>query len=143
MPVMEAFQHKFIAVIFFFILSSFVVAASRVWKLRHIPGPIVCHCTDLLRVFHQARGQLLPWLTAVHEKYGTVVRIGPNCVSVSDPTKVPTIYTMHGEFIKVRNSICNTFTALISETRPIRITRCGPGRMVFPRDRLSTCKTKS
>lgn len=37
----------------------------------------------------------------LHEKYGPVVRVGPNTVHVSDATAIPAIYTSHGEFRKV------------------------------------------
>jgi hypothetical protein len=89
------------------IVASLLLAGlliKRAWRLRGIPGPFLTRFTDLLRVFHQARGNLLPWLVEIHAKHGTVVRIGPNCISVSDATQVPSIYTMHGEFRKVRSN---------------------------------------
>jgi hypothetical protein len=90
-------------------LASFLVLSLiiplyltlRLWRLRKVPGPLLCHVTNVVRTYHQNHGRLLPWLTRIHEKYGTVVCIGPNTISVSDATKVPSIYTMHGEFQKV------------------------------------------
>lgn len=103
-PTMEDFRfHPFIYLCGIPLVFA-ALLLRRVWRLCNVPGPFLSHFTDLLRVYHQARGNLLPWLTSIHEQYGTVVRIGPNCVSVSDPRAVPSIYTMHGEFRKVLTS---------------------------------------
>ena len=88
-----------------FLFLAFTNAiASRYWKLRNVPGPWICSFTDLYRAYIQNSGELANWLAKIHQQYGTVVRIGPNTVSISDPRAVPLIYTMHGEFRKVRGS---------------------------------------
>jgi hypothetical protein len=40
-------------------------------------------------------------LQDMHEKYGDVVRIGPNMVSFSNPKAIPTVYPMRPGFPKV------------------------------------------
>jgi hypothetical protein len=37
----------------------------------------------------------------LHEKYGFAVRLGPDLVSVSDPSLIRTIYDSRGAFLKV------------------------------------------
>jgi hypothetical protein len=39
----------------------------------------------------------------IHEKYGPIVRVGPNEVSVADPTMIPRIYGIGSKFTKVRH----------------------------------------
>jgi hypothetical protein len=37
----------------------------------------------------------------LHEKHGEVVRLGPNCLSFSDPKALKTIYGLNKGFVKV------------------------------------------
>jgi hypothetical protein len=74
---------------------------QRYWRLRGIPGPYLASVTDFWRLRIQYFGPILPTLVDLHRKYGTVVRIGPNKISVSGAEHVKTIYTNRGEFKKV------------------------------------------
>ncbi|KAI0016492.1 putative benzoate 4-monooxygenase cytochrome P450 [Xylariomycetidae sp. FL0641] len=67
----------------------------RTWRrLRAIPGPNVAKFTDLQRMsWVNSRHAHLIHLE-LHRKYGDVVRMGPNMVSVGDPTAIPVIYPM-------------------------------------------------
>lgn len=90
-----------------FLFSSLAIALLAVLINRHrrlssIPGPFLASTTDLWRFYITGRGEWPETLARLHATYGSLVRIGPNTVSVSDPTSVPTIYSMHGEFRKVR-----------------------------------------
>jgi hypothetical protein len=38
----------------------------------------------------------------LHQKYGPIVRVGPNHVAVSDPSAIPVIYGLGSKFMKVR-----------------------------------------
>ncbi|KAK4140278.1 cytochrome P450 [Dichotomopilus funicola] len=70
------------------------------WRLRHVPGPLLSKFTDLYRA------QLVRTLRSheihqgFHDRYGAVVRLGPRMVSVSDPAAIPTIYPMRPGFPK-------------------------------------------
>ena len=68
--------------------------------INHIPGPFVASCTDLWRL-RQAQKRR-PELSHIrlHQKYGPLVRIGPNAVSVSDPQAISVIYALNGGFVK-------------------------------------------
>lgn len=74
---------------------------QRYWRLRGIPGPYLASVTDFWRFRIQYFGPILPTLGELHQRHGTVVRIGPNKVSVSSAKNVKTIYTNRGEFKKV------------------------------------------
>ncbi|EON97386.1 putative p450 monooxygenase protein [Phaeoacremonium minimum UCRPA7] len=61
-------------------------------QLRGIPGPWQAQFTDLWR-FNSMRSK--GWsarLIELHQKHGSLVRIGPKHVSISDPGAIPIIY---------------------------------------------------
>lgn len=78
-----------------------VLLFLRYRALRYIPGPFFASFTNLWRAYAQSAGGFNTKLIQLHEKYGPLVRLGPNSVSVGDPAAVGIIYTNRGEFIKV------------------------------------------
>ena len=71
-------------------------------RLRHIPGPFLAGCTDLWRLIVVFNGRADLTYVKLHEKYGDVVRIGPNCVSVMGTDALPAIYGVGSKvFLKV------------------------------------------
>jgi hypothetical protein len=87
--------------------SSIILIAisSLVWgylksPIRNIPGPFLAKFTNLWRFFDSYGGR--PELTQriLHERYGSAVRLGPNVVSINDPTVIRTVYSTKGEFLK-------------------------------------------
>jgi hypothetical protein len=73
----------------------------RYWRLKNVPGPFMASLTDFWMLKAQYFGPILPTLSRLHLRYGNVVRIGPNRVSLSSASHVKTIYTVRGEFQKV------------------------------------------
>lgn len=76
--------------------------------LRDIPGPWLAKVTDLWRLIESWRGRPDISHNKLHEKYGPAVRIGPNCVSISDPALIKTIFSTWKKdnmYTKVRCSI--------------------------------------
>jgi hypothetical protein len=69
--------------------------------LRAIPGPILAKITDAWRAIHTHRGRADLKHLELHRKYGTAVAIGPNCVSISDPSLIRTIYSTRNPWKKV------------------------------------------
>ncbi|CAG8198338.1 unnamed protein product [Penicillium salamii] len=66
---------------------------TRSWlRLKHIPGPPMSALTNWVRRSWVVTGDAHRIHTALHRKYGTVVRIGPNVVMVSQPQAIDTIY---------------------------------------------------
>lgn len=85
-------------------LVAVTILTTRYLRLRNIPGPFITSFTDLWRVYQQNyNGPFSEILSQLHKKYGPIVRIGPNTVSVADAGAVETIYTLRGEFPKVRS----------------------------------------
>lgn len=63
-----------------------------------VPGPFLARFTDLWRAYHQYRGTLRGKLIAWHAEHGEVIRYGINCVSISNPKAIETIYESRGGF---------------------------------------------
>ena len=70
--------------------------------LKDVPGPLLAKFTSLWRLYHTYNGTMLKTIQEYHSKYGTLVRIGPNIVSVSDARMVEDIYGVKANFPKVR-----------------------------------------
>ncbi|KEY69110.1 hypothetical protein S7711_09646 [Stachybotrys chartarum IBT 7711] len=60
--------------------------------LRHFPGPFITSVSDFSKLWVLSTGKIQILTHAAHEKYGPVVRIAPNVLSVSDPLLLPAIY---------------------------------------------------
>lgn len=73
--------------------------------LRSIPGPILARFTRFYRPWRIAQGDAPDFYLGLHEKYGPIVRTGPNTVDISDPKALPIIYGISSKFLKVRDSI--------------------------------------
>lgn len=79
-----------------------IVHLYRTWaRLRHIPGPFLAKFTNLPRLYWVYKRNAHDTHIALHKKYGKIVRMGPNMVSVGDATEVQNIYKMKGSFQKV------------------------------------------
>lgn len=70
-------------------------------SLRSIPGPSLAKLTDLWRAFYTHGGRVDVKHLELHRKYGPAVQIGPNCVSISDPGLIRTIYSTRNPWKKV------------------------------------------
>ncbi|KAK0730740.1 cytochrome P450 [Lasiosphaeris hirsuta] len=83
------------------LVSSFVfILTRRYWRLKGINGPLLAAFTDLWRARIQYFGPFVPTLLKLHEKYGAIVRIGPNTVSFSDPAYIGVVGSARGGFAK-------------------------------------------
>jgi hypothetical protein len=60
--------------------------------LRHFPGPKLMAATQMVNAYYILRGINCNHLFDLHEKYGNVVRIGPNELSFRSVTAIKTIY---------------------------------------------------
>jgi hypothetical protein len=70
-------------------------------QLNRIPGPMIARFTRLYRLSMVAGGRAPEEYRAAHERYGPVVRLGPQHVSLSDPAAIPVIYGVGSKFYKV------------------------------------------
>ena len=85
---------------------SLLTIAHLLWTyikspIKHIPGPFFAKFTNLWRFFDTYGGRAELTHRILHEKYGSVVRLGPNVVSISDPKLLRTIYNTRGDYLKV------------------------------------------
>lgn len=73
--------------------------------LRAFPGPVVARFTNFWRAFLTTRGNVDSVTRGWHQKWGTAVRIGPNAISLSDPSLIRVVYasTSKNAWRKVRS----------------------------------------
>ncbi|EXJ82168.1 hypothetical protein A1O1_08237 [Capronia coronata CBS 617.96] len=74
-------------------LLLFGRAVRAYLRLPSIPGPFLARFTDIWRWRAQNSRGYSAKLVELHKKYGKLVRIGPNHISISDPNAVPIVYT--------------------------------------------------
>ncbi|KAL3473205.1 cytochrome P450 [Aspergillus californicus] len=87
--------------ILLFVVGYAAVHVFRVyWRLRHVPGPFWAKFTNIQRVSWVQTGHAHTIHQAVHEQYGDVARLGPNMVSLADPSLIPTLYPTRMGFPK-------------------------------------------
>ncbi len=85
------------------VLTFIILQLFRTWwRLKHISGPFLASLTNLQR-FRWVKTKYAHLIhLQMHEKYGEVVRFGPNMVSISHPDAISTVYPMRPGFPKVR-----------------------------------------
>ncbi|PCH06350.1 Cytochrome P450 [Penicillium occitanis (nom. inval.)] len=71
-------------------------------SVKSFPGPFCSNFTDIWRYIKTAGGQAHLVHADLHRKYGAVVRIGPNTLSISDPSLLKTIYNTKNPWKKSR-----------------------------------------
>ncbi|WPH00823.1 hypothetical protein R9X50_00365300 [Acrodontium crateriforme] len=83
-------------------LLLFIWAASVILKpgLTSVPGPWLAKISNLYRIRMVQRGRFSYELVELHRKYGPAVRIGPDCVSLTDRRLIKDIYGYRTDFIK-------------------------------------------
>jgi hypothetical protein len=86
-----------------FALYAVPLAWAFIWAfqvlnspLRKIPGPWYTHLTSLLLKYHELHGQRRIYIHALHQKYGPVVRLGPNEVAFNSLESQKEIYCSGG-----------------------------------------------
>ena len=65
-------------------------------------GPFLASFTDLWRVYDKYFNMDKPPMVDVHEKYGDVVRVGPNILCFAKPEAIKDIYGPSKSWNKVR-----------------------------------------
>jgi hypothetical protein len=72
--------------------------------LKRIPGPTLAKFSNVWRFYNHYGQTHIETQKELHKKYGDVVRLGPNTVSVADASLLKTIYSTRGTFLKVSRS---------------------------------------
>lgn len=70
--------------------------------LHRYPGPFMASLTDWWRFWDVYGRRAEVTHIRLHERYGDVVRLGPNVLSFSDPKALKSIYGLNKGFVKVR-----------------------------------------
>ncbi|KAJ9602189.1 hypothetical protein H2200_013309 [Cladophialophora chaetospira] len=70
------------------------------YGISSVPGPFWAAYTDLWRFSVVWGGRAERVHIQLHNKYGPLVRLGPNCVSISDPEAIKMIYGITSTFVK-------------------------------------------
>lgn len=84
---------------FLFLLTLFYVGGT--WALhRDVPGPFLAKFTDYWRLRAVQKRNSHDVYLALHKKYGDLVRIGPNCISICKPDINSTIYGIGKGYVK-------------------------------------------
>ncbi|CAF9912111.1 MAG: hypothetical protein ALECFALPRED_007874 [Alectoria fallacina] len=68
--------------------------------LRHVPGPWYAKFTDRGLKANDVAGNRWYYVQALHKKYGSIVRIAPEEVAISDPKVVSKVHALGTEFRK-------------------------------------------
>ncbi|UPX12095.1 uncharacterized protein EKO05_0002667 [Ascochyta rabiei] len=68
--------------------------------LKKIPGPFLAKFSNIWRFYNHYSQTHIETQKELHERYGDVVRLGPNTVSVTDASLLKTIYSTRGTFLK-------------------------------------------
>jgi hypothetical protein len=98
-----------ILTIYSFVQIAFILTLLglfRTWfRLRFVPGPFLAGFTDLWRTYHMFRGDYAETLLKLHERYGSLVRTGPNNISIGDPLEIEPVYRTN----PVHDMVCLKF----------------------------------
>ncbi|CEO60221.1 hypothetical protein PMG11_04859 [Penicillium brasilianum] len=87
-------------------LSAVILFVSRcLWNyarspLKSFPGPSATSFTNIWRLQDVFRGRCDITQTALHRKYGSAVRMGPNLLSLSDPNLISQVYNTRSPWLK-------------------------------------------
>lgn len=82
---------------------SYMIYTRYLTGLSHIPGPFIASISNFWKIRAAWRETMPQENIALHRKYGPLVRIGPNMISVDDPSAISTIYGFKPIWRKVRN----------------------------------------
>lgn len=92
------------------LIVQYVVVYLRS-PLKKIPGPALAKFSDIWRFYNHYGQTHIETQKELHKKYGDVVRLGPNTVSLADAGLLKTVYSTRGTFLKVsrstERSMCN------------------------------------
>ncbi|MCJ1313489.1 hypothetical protein MMC25_007167 [Agyrium rufum] len=88
--------YALIAIPFLYFLLPFV----RNRNLYSIPGPSFAKFTNLWYMYQCRQGSRYLAVDEAHKKFGTLVRIQPNHVSIADPEAIPVVYGHGNGFLK-------------------------------------------
>jgi len=93
---------------FIFYLLPYV----RSHAVRNVPGPLPAAFSNLWLLYQCRCGRRFAAVDAAHKKYGKLVRIQPNHMSIADNEAISVIYSHGGGWLKRYDIIDNHFPQL-------------------------------
>lgn len=69
-------------------------------KLSHLPGPLLSRYVNLGLKYQNLRGNRWDYIDGLHNRYGAIVRVAPDEVSVATTQATKELYKMGSEFYK-------------------------------------------
>jgi len=78
----------------------FILPYMRNWSIQDVPGPFLAKFTNLWYLYECRRCRRYLTVHNAHAKYGKLVRVQPNQVSIADPDAIPVIYGHGTGFLK-------------------------------------------
>merc|ERR1712054_711507 len=78
----------------------FVLPYLRNFQIQDVPGPFLAKFTNLWYLYECRLCRRYMTVHKLHEKYGKLVRVQPNQVSIADPTAIPVVYGHGTGFLK-------------------------------------------
>ncbi|PWY94044.1 cytochrome P450 [Aspergillus sclerotioniger CBS 115572] len=85
--------------IFLFYILTIVYREQRN-SLSSVPGPFLCKWTDIVVRCHSVIGNRPRYVHLLHQKYGPVVRVGPDAVDVAEIASAREIHRIGGGYLK-------------------------------------------
>lgn len=79
----------------------------RAHAIRDVPGPRLAAFSNLWLMYQCRRGRRYLAVDNAHKKYGPLVRIQPNHVSIADAEAIPIVYSHTGGWTKRYQSCAN------------------------------------
>ncbi|KAL8768534.1 MAG: hypothetical protein Q9209_005219 [Squamulea sp. 1 TL-2023] len=99
-------------------LIFYLLPYLRNQSLRDVPGPLLARFSNHWLFYHSRRGRRYLAVDAAHKKYGTLVRIQPDHVSIADPDAIQIVYSLTGGWTKSK-----FYDAFVSISRSVFSTR--------------------
>ena len=92
-------ENVFLTIVVLLVLN--LLHVLLISPLRHIPGPFFWKFTNAGRLLSVVGGHTEKQQRQLHDQLGSAVRLGPNMISISDPTMIHEIYSREEVLIKV------------------------------------------
>lgn len=87
-------------IVIFPLVLYYVLPWLKNTNIRTIPGPTIAAFSNLWLLYQCRQGRRFVAVDEAHKKYGTLVRIQPNHVSVADDQAINLIYGHGNGFLK-------------------------------------------
>jgi len=81
-------------------LCLFAIYCRTLHPLANVPGPFAASFSRFWLIKHSHAGDMHRTMIAMHAKYGSLVRVAHNEVSISDPQPIKTVYGAGSKYVK-------------------------------------------